>query len=252
MVKSAQNTFDVIVCGGGPGGSSATFFLSQKGFRVLLLEKAGFPRDKTCGDAISGKSAGILRKMGLFEEAGKLPHGSVNGVIFSSPNATQITIPFPGAEKGRGEGYVIRREVYDNFLFQNAKKKATQTMEGFMVTDTLKEGEQIVGVKGMNLKTQEESEFYAPLVVGADGAKSIIAEKTGLGEVHLDHQCVAVRAYYENIANLSPNIEIHFINSVLPGYFWIFPVEGNKANVGIGMITSDMQKQKKKLMPLML
>jgi len=60
-----ENTFDLIVVGAGPAGSSAALFAAQQGLNVCLLEKAAFPRDKTCGDAISGKSMMILKELGL-------------------------------------------------------------------------------------------------------------------------------------------------------------------------------------------
>ena len=46
---------------------------------------------------------------------------------------------------------------------------------------------------------------------------------------------VALRQYFEGVAGLSDQIELHFIDEVRPGYFWIFPLEGRRANVGIGM-----------------
>ena len=63
----SENIFyDCIVVGGGPGGSTAATILSKKGKHVLLLDKERFPRDKTCGDAISGKSLAVLRFIADF------------------------------------------------------------------------------------------------------------------------------------------------------------------------------------------
>jgi menaquinone-9 beta-reductase len=251
LAKTAKNTFEVIVVGGGPAGSTCTYQLGKKGIKTLFLEKQKYPKDKTCGDAISGKSVGMIKKIGLHKQISKLPHGKVNGVVFSSPKGEQVEIKFPGGGEGRrSEGYVVRREVYDNFLFSKAKKKASKTIQEFEVTSALIRKGKIIGVRGKNRKGKEE-EFYAKIVVGADGATSVMAKETGVGTIDPKHQCIAARAYYDNIKGLTPNIEIHFVKSVLPGYFWVFPVEDGKANVGIGMITSDMQKQNKKLPQLM-
>ena len=57
--------FDVVVVGGGPSGSSAAVFASKQGLNVLLLDKEVFPREKTCGDGISGKSIKMLRELGI-------------------------------------------------------------------------------------------------------------------------------------------------------------------------------------------
>ncbi|MFH1895217.1 MAG: NAD(P)/FAD-dependent oxidoreductase [archaeon] len=252
-----SNEFDVIVVGGGPAGSSCASFLAKNNVKVLLLDKAVFPRDKTCGDAIIGKSLGILKELGWDTGIESLKHGNVYGVTFSSPNGTLVDIPFPKhAKEGKykregGKGYVVRREVYDNFLFQNAKKLAFKTIEGFAVTDLIKENDAVVGVKGTG-SDKKEKEFRAKIVVGSDGATSTVATKLGLNEIDASHHITALRAYYKNVSGCKGTIEIHFINSMLPGYFWIFPLENNLANVGVGIITKDLRKNKTNLQKAML
>jgi geranylgeranyl reductase family protein len=241
-----ETEFDVIVVGAGPAGSTCASFLAKGNAKVLLLDKAVFPRDKTCGDAISGKSLGILRELGLDKEIESLKHGKVFGVTFSSPNGTIADIPFPkNPKKGKykregGKGYAVRREVYDNFLFQKAKKQVSKTIEGFTVTDVIESEGKVIGVKGTDLN-KKEREFKAKIVVGADGSTSVIARKLGLNEIDFKHHITALRAYYKNIKGLKGTIEIHFVDSLLPGYFWIFPLENNLANVGVGMITKDIR-----------
>lgn len=250
--------FDAIVVGGGVGGSTCAWFLSRKYNRsVLLLEKQQFPRDKICGDAISGKSASVLNEMDLNKEIEKKPHAEIHGVTFSSPNGAVAEIPFKTAKgQSRGTGYVCRRMDYDDLVFQKAKAVAKKTMQNFQVTELLWEEQNgnnyAVGVKGKNLKTGQEEEFRAKVVVGADGATSIVSRKVGNLNPSPKHHCVALRAYYKGIKNLTNNIEIHFIESVLPGYFWIFPLEKGYANVGIGMITEDVQKKHVNLKQAML
>ncbi len=114
----ASITYDVIIAGGGPGGSTTAAFLGQAGYNVLLLEKAQYPRDKTCGDAISGKSMGILRKLGLVDQVKAAPNARIEGVIFSAPNGKTVTIPFPARPDLSAPGFCCRRLVYDNILFQ--------------------------------------------------------------------------------------------------------------------------------------
>jgi geranylgeranyl reductase family protein len=241
--------FDVIVVGAGPAGSTCASFLAKNNVKVLLLDKAVFPRDKTCGDAISGKSLGILRELGWEKEIESLNHGKIFGVTFSSPNGTLVDIPFSkNAKKGKyknesGKGYALKREIYDNFLFQKAKKLCT-AIEGFTVTDVLLEEGKVTGIKGFDSKTKEEKEFKSKIVVGADGSTSIIATKLGLNKLDFNHHITALRTYYKNISGLKGTIEIHFINSMLPGYFWIFPVGNNQANVGVGIITKDLKNTK--------
>ncbi|MFH1779774.1 MAG: geranylgeranyl reductase family protein [Candidatus Micrarchaeota archaeon] len=243
--------FDVIVVGGGPGGSTATSFLAKAGKKVLLLEKASFPRDKTCGDAISGKSLAVLKELGLEHIVEESPHGTVSGVLFSSPKGSSVIIPFGQETSSIRQGYCCRRLVYDNILFENTRKTSAVIKENFIVSSVIQENGFVVGVRGTNQEKQEE-EFRAKLVIGADGFNSIVAAGTNSNSLPEDHWCVACRAYYKGVKGNGSNIELHFINEVLPGYFWIFPMENGIANVGVGMIKTDMIKNKVNLKQVML
>jgi menaquinone-9 beta-reductase len=244
-----METFDVIVVGGGPGGSTCAAFLARDGHRVLLLEKATFPRDKTCGDAISGKSASVLRELGIQDAVEEAPHAIAEGVVFSGPRGDVIQIPFPkdidpsGIKNSKKynyvtAGYVQRRLVYDNILFQHAKaQKSVTALEGVEVKDVLLADGRAVGVK-----LADGREFRATLVVGADGAMSVVAQRVGAFERDHDHWIGAYRVYYEGVTGMTNDIEIHFVDGLIPGYFWIFPVDNGLANVGSGMIETDLQK----------
>ena len=121
MVKTE---YDVIVVGGGPGGSSTAMFLKKNGVQsILLIDKAKFPRDKICGDAFSGKSVGIAKELGIIKDFDKVPHEGVYGVLFSSPKGDVVDIPFPGSERKTQTkpGFVVKRINGDNVIFQNAK-----------------------------------------------------------------------------------------------------------------------------------
>lgn len=252
FAKSNSNEFDVIVVGAGPGGSSMAMYLQKQGKKVLLLEKAEFPRDKVCGDAVGVRAMVVMRELGIADKMEFEKHEKTYGVIFSSPKRQVVQIQFPNTDPATGKGgYVCRRMVFDNFLFQNAKKQVPNVIENFMVTDLIRENDYVVGVKGMNLKTKETFEYRAKMVIGADGASSVVATKLGLNTPSPEHECIALRQYYENISGCTNNIEIHFVDSLLPGYFWIFPLENNTANVGVGMLTSDIKKKNVKLQDAM-
>ena len=59
--------FDVIVVGGGPGGSAAAAYNAMNGCKVLLIEKDVWPRDKVCGDAVGGKSLSHAKELGVLQ-----------------------------------------------------------------------------------------------------------------------------------------------------------------------------------------
>lgn len=233
--------YDMIIVGAGPAGATAALYAHREGLTSCLVDKATFPRDKICGDALSGKVVSILHELDLFEKVGQLPGATIREVVFGSPahvNACVDLRRYDHRDLATGkvmpmEGFVIRREVLDHFLFEEAKKVANACYEGFAVKDLIREEGQIVGVRGEI--EDEVREVRGRVVLGCDGFNSIVARKSGLYAHDPAHWVVAIRCYYENVAELSDQIELHFVDEVLPGYFWIFPLENGAANVGIGM-----------------
>ena len=245
-----METYDLIIVGGGPAGTTAALYAQQQGLKTLLLDKEQFPRDKICGDALSGKTVAILHELGLFEEVCDLPGAAISRITFGSPAAMNADIHLNrynlrNSLTGRTlpmQGFAIRREIFDHFLFEKARAVADRTLENFAVQDLLRDKEQIHGVRGQS-KDGTEFEFYAPLILGGDGFNSIVSRKSGLYSHESHHSMVALRQYFEGITGLSDQIELHFINEVLPGYFWIFPLEGDRANIGIGMGHHDIKSR---------
>ena len=235
-----QTDYDVIVVGGGPAGSSCATFLGRKGIKTLLVDKASFPRDKTCGDGITGKSAGILEELGIEHEIAKNPHEKINGLITSSPSGASIDLNVDDGTLVKSL-YVCKRQIFDNILFQEAKKNA-DVMENFTVNDLIIENGKVAGIKGAD--RDGDKEFRAKVVVGADGANSIVARKLGLNDFQADRSLVSTRAYFENVDARRDRIEFHFLEELLPGYFWIFPAGDNISNVGVAVVASDVPKRK--------
>ncbi len=255
-----METFDVIIIGAGPSGSSCAAFLSKAGRKVLLLDRATFPREKVCGDGISGHSVEVLGKLGILDQVKNVEHQDMYGVTFSSPDGTVVPISAHSRNSkpetqdslpAQAPGFVCRREVFDNVVFQNAKKLATKTIEGFLATDIVIENEFVVGVKG-KITTDpngngKEFEFRAKVVVGADGVGGICARKLGAINSNDNHQYAGMRAYYEGVEGMEDKIELHFTDELLMGYFWIFPLPNKRANVGLHMLVRDTKKKKANL-----
>lgn len=235
--------YDTIIIGGGPAGSTAALYAQRAGLKALLLDKKHFPRDKICGDAISGKSVTYLRELGLLDELRRSPNKVIRNIVFSSPNQRSIKINFSGNGQIKEElnGYICRRVVFDNILLQEAKRKL-DVKEGYFVKDLLRENGRVFGVNG-ETDSGEKFEFTGKVIVGADGYSSVVAHKMGLYDRDPRHWLVATRAYYKGVTDLEDSIEIHYVKDTLPGYFWIFPADDGLANVGLGMIYKSLKKK---------
>ncbi len=236
--------YDAIIIGSGPAGATAAMYLGQAGKKVLLVDKESFPRDKICGDAQGRKAANILRELGEEEGFRKLPGHNVYGITMSSPNGTLVSIDITSRDNPP-PGYCHRREVFDEYLHNCAVKVVE--FRNLMVADIIVENGFVRGIKDV-----EGNEFRAKIVLAADGANSMVARKFGLLHNPPEHFIVGTRQYYKGVTGMTDRIEIHLVKHLLPGYFWIFPLEDGTVNVGLGMIVKDMNEKKINLKAAML
>ena len=244
-MRTENEIYDLIIIGAGPAGSAAVLYAKKHGLKTLLLEKASFPRDKICGDAISGKSMGVLGDLGLLEDVQKLPGSIIDSFGFGSPNGKMIEIPISDKERGElPKGLVIQRKIFDEFLFNKAKQSASKTIEEFTVNDIIVENGIVVGVTGKGKSSDKPINFHGKIIIGADGFQSIVARKTGIYLHDPKHWVVALRQYHKNVKIQDGVIEIHFVDEIIPGYFWIFPMNDGIVNVGIGMLHEAIKKNK--------
>lgn len=239
--------YDLIIVGAGPAGSSAAYFNSQKGKRVLLIDKNQFPRDKICGDGVTGKSLGILDEMGLSKEVAGIKQISSNGVLICSPNKNDLRIDIQSPEDPFS-AFSIDRYIFDEMLFNKAKNSVISNNGSVIhekVVDLILEKDRVVGVKTNN------SEYIANLVIGAGGyncpVSKFVLERNNILKQDRNNYSSAIREYWEGIEGSRGDFEIHFVEGILPGYFWIFPISETKFNIGVGMLLSDMDNQKVKL-----
>ncbi|MEO6537100.1 MAG: geranylgeranyl reductase family protein [Ferruginibacter sp.] len=239
----------VIIIGAGPAGASASIFLSKAGIHHIILEKEKFPRDKICGDACSGKTAFVLRKANpaWLDEVflNTKDNLACHGVVFASPNGKSLTIPFSpeNIPANHAPGFMTTRLVFDNFLFEKIPSPFAKIYQQV----SIKKNERNNGIIKVNFTQHGENyEVTAPLIIGADGDKSIVRKTFMKNEIADKAYCVGLRAYYKGVTGFHEKgyIELHFLPEVLPGYLWIFPLPNGMANVGIGMLSDRIRTKK--------
>ncbi|WP_299758913.1 geranylgeranyl reductase family protein [uncultured Pontibacter sp.] len=240
---------DICILGAGPAGATAALHLANKGIPSLLLDKAAFPRDKICGDALSGKVVNELRRISpelpelLGQQQEALPSW---GIHFISPGGHKLSVPFKydyAPEQDAPAGYISKRVDFDNFLVEQVRQRPEiEFQENIDVAkyEQAPEGGFILSDK------QGQPLLQAKLLLVANGAQSGFTRHVAGLQQEPEHYCAGLRAYYKGVEGMDADgfIELHFFKDFLPGYFWIFPLPNGQANVGVGMLSSAVSRKK--------
>jgi geranylgeranyl reductase family protein len=240
---------DICIVGAGPGGAATALKLSYLGIPSILVDKAVFPRDKICGDAISGKVTTLLNRLdpNILKRFNGTPQLSIDiwGIRFIAPNLREIDIPFkPNFDKASEPipGYVSKRVDFDNFLIEEVKRRSNIQLHEGVAIDSYErvEGGYVVSSKDGSFRVQ------CKLLMVANGAYSPFTRHHAGLEKDPKHYAGAIRAYYRNVTAMHDDnfIELHFIKNLVPGYLWVFPLPDGQANVGVGMRSDHISRKK--------
>ena len=211
-----MHTFDVAIVGAGPAGSAAALAACRNGARVVLLDRAEFPRDKACGDGIAPHALDVLHALG------------VNGVERGYPPVPALRLAGPGgnevARPVARPAYTIPRTVLDARLVDAAVAAGAT-----LVTHAGRDID--VGPGRVVL----DGRFAARTLIGADGAYSLVRRKLGQPTNPDGHLAIAIRGY----APAAGPIEQRIVTSSTaqwPAYAWSFPIGDGRANIGYGEV----------------
>jgi flavin-dependent dehydrogenase len=157
-----ENSFDAIVIGAGPAGSTAAYLMAKNGLHVLVLDKKAFPRDKLCGGLLTRKTVRLLKD--LFQTS---PDYLTDQQIISF-QSTQYGVYLRKKSYFRGNleypFYFIDRQVYDSFWLSRARKAGAEFRSGDKVVSLDRSKNQVITANGHR--------YSAKLIIGADGAPS--------------------------------------------------------------------------------
>ncbi len=194
---------EVIIVGAGPAGSALASRLAQLSIDTLLLDKATFPREKVCGDYLSPGTLRLLDQLDLLDQVQAAGARRLLGMTVVAPDGTTFRAEYPTTAEsngGRPYGLSIRRATLDALLLDRARRSGVKCLEGFRVTDLIRENGRVCGVKGIGPEGPEV--YHGRIVVGADGRSSVVARRLGLHRPHPTLHRMALVAYYEGMADL--------------------------------------------------
>lgn len=228
----------MIICGAGPAGSTCALALADSGLKVAVIEQHRFPRDKICGDAVAAYVPDVLSTIHpRFRNAlnAFTDRQPVNICRLVAPNLKHIDITYSKS------GFISKRLVWDNFLFDLASQ---QNNISFFLDHHVSDVSVDQSRQGVTVHANDTM-FRARIVIGCDGAHSVVKKKMTDTRLNLSHHAGAVRAYYRGVTGICPStFELHFMKGLLPGYFWIFPLNDNMANVGLGLLSAKVSERR--------
>lgn len=222
MTRDADRC-DVLVIGAGPAGAAAATVAARAGLDVVMIDRATFPRDKTCGDAVSNHGMALLDELGAGDAVRAAPHALVRSGVAIFPDGASVA-------RGYAEpGYIVSRLVLDDCLRKAAERAGARLVQGTRVERLRREGTAVVGAEGASLRVD------AKVVIAADGYGSVAWPALGIATPRGRHLGVSSTLYARGTRHvLGADAAEHFFEHDLPcGYGWLFPDVDGVANLGV-------------------
>jgi len=235
MVNPGDTLREVIVVGAGPAGSIAARELALRGHDVLLVEKARFPRPKTCGDGLTPRAVAALRQLGLEERVQAAGAHRIEQAVLIGPRGHAMTMPFHGLPGQLPTyGYVLPRILLDDLLRRAAQAAGAILWQDSKVVAPLQDRRG--RIRGVELvQNGHRRQVVARLTILATGAAFPLLKAFGF-LTRLPPVVRAVRGYWDHVDDLSPQMEFYFtVLNRTTGYAWLFPTATGQANIGLGV-----------------
>jgi geranylgeranyl reductase family protein len=205
---------DVAVVGAGPAGAAAALAARRAGASVLLLDKADFPRDKPCGDGIAADALDVLAGLGVVGVADGYP--PVTDLRLVAPGGTEVARPLPRP------AHTVPRRVFDARLVRAATDQGAELRR-----------HTVRSVRADRDGVTLDDRIRARVVIGADGAGSVVRRALGHPANPDGHLAIAIRGYAPAIGTEQV---IRTTSARWPAYAWSFPIGDGSANVGYGEV----------------
>ena len=240
--ERVSNQCDVLIVGAGPAGIAAALTLVASGRDVLVIDKAVFPRDKCCGDGLTTGALRLLEMLG-FDPTTVANWQTCSDVWLRSPSGREVQLSLPktsDTQSGQFAAIAPRVEL-DHALVRHARSRGVRVVEGCSFVAIARQTTNDVTVTTDS--TGALAEINAKYIVAADGMWSPVRKAFGAAQSGYLGEWHAFRQYAENVTGSSADkLWVWFEPDLLPGYMWSFPLPGNRANVGFGILRDGVRK----------
>jgi halogenation protein CepH len=235
MQRSVED-FDVVVIGGGPGGSTAATILAMQNHRVLLLERDKFPRYQIGESLLPATIHGVCKILGLSEELKKAGFvRKLGGTFRWGTNPEPWTFAFSTASAisaPKAYAYQVERSKFDNLLLRNAADKGVDVREQHAVKEVLFDAGRACGVEFVDASGNAR-QATAKYIIDASGHQSHVYRNVGERVYSNFFQNLALFGYYENAERFPPPRDGNiFCAAFKEGWFWYIPLSATLTSVG--------------------
>ena len=233
---SSAESYDVIIIGGGPAGSSSAAVLAEYGHRVLILEREKFPRYHI-GESLIPFTYAPLERIGMIPKMKGSHFVEKYSVTFVQPDGrrSQPFYFFTRYDRNTvAQTWQVLRSEFDQMLLDNAREKGAEVREETVVNRVLMDGEQVVGVEVTD-KTGRTYEVRAPITLDCTGKEAFTSNRRGwrMRDPYLNK--IAVWTYYRG-SKREPGVDEGATTvAYVPdkGWFWHIPQHNDMVSVGV-------------------